>query len=223
MSYTRLAIYYLPPEGPLAEFGAAWFGWDAARGAETGRFEVPRLHDITKSPRKYGFHGTLKPPFRLAEGRDPGAVAATLARLAASCAPARCDGLALAPLQHFLALTPLGETSGIGRVAAACVRGLDAFRAPPTVADLARRRAAGLSGRQDALLTRWGYPYVMEEFRFHMTLTGPLPPDVIGRWREVLAHRLPVLPASFVLDEVALMGERPDGYFELIQRYALTG
>ena len=35
---------------------------------------------------------------------------------------------------------------------------------------------SGLTDRQEALLTQWGYPYVMEEFRFHITLTGALDP-----------------------------------------------
>ncbi|HZD24872.1 MAG TPA: DUF1045 domain-containing protein, partial [Alphaproteobacteria bacterium] len=50
-------------------------------------------------------------------------------------------------------------------------------RAPPQAAELAKRRAAGLTPRQEDLLRRWGYPYVMEEFRFHITLTGPVEPD----------------------------------------------
>ena len=31
-----------------------------------------------------------------------------------------------------------------------------------------------LTPRQRGYLERWGYPYVMEDFRFHMTLTGRL-------------------------------------------------
>src|SRR5438445_432365 len=37
--------------------------------------------------------------------------------------------------------------------------------------------ATGLSARQAELLARWGYPYVHDEFRFHMTLTGPIADD----------------------------------------------
>lgn len=223
MSYTRFAIYYLPPEGALADFGAAWLGWDCVSARDSIPHDVPGLHDVTMTPRKYGFHGTLKPPFRLAEGTDVSALQDAVSQMAAACAPAQSDGLALTALGRFLALTPVGDTSGIARVAATCVEALDAFRAPPHEAELERRRKARLSERQEALLQRWGYPYVMEEFRFHLTLTGRLSVDDIGPWTETARAHLPPLPAPFVMDDVALVGEREDGRFELIQRYTLNG
>jgi hypothetical protein len=143
--------------------------------------------------------------------------------MAADCAPARCDGLTLTRLGRFLALTPVGDARGIGRVADTCVQVLDPFRAPPEAEELARRRQARLSARQEALLLRWGYPHVMEEFRFHMTLTGRLAPAEAAAWQDRIGALLPPLPAPFVLDTVALVGERGDGRFELIHRYALTG
>ncbi len=223
MSYTRFSIYYMPPAGALAEFGATWLGWDAVHGKTARQPDLPGIDDITKTPRKYGFHGTLKPPFRLAAGADPDGLANAVALMAACCAPARCDGLELYCLGRFLALTPIGDASGIGRVAATCVAELDAFRAPPEEAELARRRNGHLSGRQDAYLTRWGYPYVMEDFRFHLTLTGRLPTGEIDHWTDTVQAHLPTLPAPLVMDEVALVGEREDGHFELIHRYTLTG
>jgi hypothetical protein len=50
----------------------------------------------------------------------------------------------------------------------------DTFRAPLTAEDRARRNPSKLTPRQRGYLDRWGYPYVMEDFRFHMTLTGRL-------------------------------------------------
>lgn len=223
MSYARYAIFYLPPEGALADFGAAWLGWDVARGKPAAQPDLPGLAAITAMPRRYGFHGTLKPPFRLAEGRDAEGLGHAVAALAASCAPARAHGLHLTRLGRFLALTPLGDASGIGRVAAACVTGLDGFRARPDAAELERRRKPGLSPRQETMLARWGYPFVLEEFRFHLTLTARLPGPDIERWQDRLAARLPPLPAPFVLDEVALVGERADSRFELIRRHPLAG
>lgn len=223
MTYNRFAIYYLPAEDPLAAFGARWLGWDVARGAEVDQPGLPGIAGVTATPRKYGFHGTLKPPFRLAEGCDLSGLTSAVAELAASCAPARCAGLELARLGNFLALVPSGETDGIARVAATCVTALDGFRAPPGEAELARRRRARLSDRQEAVLMRWGYPYVMEEFRFHLTLTGRLPRKDAAAWQERVASHLPPLPAPFILDAVALVGERADGCFELVQRFALTG
>ncbi|WP_416883001.1 DUF1045 domain-containing protein [Marivita sp.] len=223
MSYTRFAIYYLPPEGALADFGAAWLGWDCVSARDSIPHDVPGLHDVTMTPRKYGFHGTLKPPFRLAEGTDVSGLQDAVSQMAKACAPAQSGGLALTALGRFLALTPVGDTSGIARVAATCVEALDAFRAPPPEAELERRRKARLSERQEALLQRWGYPYVMEEFRFHLTLTGRLNVGDIAPWTETARAHLPPLPAPFVMDDVALVGEREDGRFELIQRYTLAG
>jgi putative phosphonate metabolism protein len=223
MSYSRFAVYFIAPEGPLADFGAAWLGWDVVRGAEVPQPDVPGLDDITMTPRKYGFHGTLKPPFRLAEGCSLSALEQATADLAAGLAPGHCDGLELTALGRFLALTPRGDIAGLRRVAEACVRDLDSFRAPAPEAELERRRKAGLSPRQEALLLDWGYPYVMEEFRFHMTLSGRLPQGDIARWSERVQAHMPDLPAPFALDQIALCGERADGRFELLHRYALTG
>ncbi|MFQ1699875.1 DUF1045 domain-containing protein [Loktanella agnita] len=221
MSYARFAVYYLPPDGAFAQAGASWLGWDAGRGVSARQPDLPGLHDVTMTPRKYGFHGTLKPPFRLADGMTEDGLRAAMAVLARQVAPARCDGLGLHRIGGFLALTPQGDTAALAEVAAACVTQLDDFRAPAREAELARRRAGGLSARQDALLTRWGYPYVLEEFRFHLTLTGRL--DDLAPWEDAARAHFPPLPAPFVVDQIALVGERPDGCFQLIQRYALTG
>lgn len=223
MSATRFAIYYLPPDGALAAFGAAWLGWDVATARALAQPDLPRMDEVTSTPRKYGFHGTLKPPFRLADGCDAAGLRAAVSDMAAGCAPAQCDGLRLSRLGRFLALTPEGDGAALARVAATCVSELDAFRAPPGSEELARRRTARLTAHQDALLLRWGYPYVMDAFRFHMTLTGKVPSAEIVLWMDRVAARLPDLPAPFVLDQVALVRERGDGRFELLQRYALTG
>jgi hypothetical protein len=172
MLYSRFAIYYIPPEGPLAEFGADWLGWDVVRGREAIQLGLPGLHDITITPRQYGFHATLKPPFRVQAGATAEDPPAAVGDLANTLAPATCDGLEFTTPGHFLTLTPRGDVVGVQRVAEACARGLNGFRAPATQAELARRRQAGLSPRQEALLMQWGYPYVMEEFRFHLTLSG---------------------------------------------------
>lgn len=223
MSYTRFAIYYLPPEGALADFGSTWLGWDVARGRAAGQFELDGLEAITATPRKYGFHATLKPPFRLAAGRDAGELQGALQTFSKDCPSARSAGLELSSLGRFLALTPVGDPSDIDRVAERCVSDLDAFRAPAGEAELARRRKSGLSANQEQLLSRWGYPYVMEEFRFHMTLTGRLPDDQIAPWMATARAHMPRLPEPFVIDAIALVGERADGNFELVERYALAG
>src|SRR6056297_3697353 len=113
LSYTRFAIYYLPPEGSLADFGAAWLGWDCVAGRDLVQPDVPGLDDVTARPRKYGFHGTLKPPFRLAEGREVTGLHTALQAMAGQLSRVRLAGLELAQLGDFLALVPVGETRAV--------------------------------------------------------------------------------------------------------------
>lgn len=217
-SFTRYAVYYLPPEGgALAAFGARWLGWDVDRGAACESL-APALTEV---PRKYGFHGTLKPPFRLAEGCDAAELLGAAQDLAGRLGPVTLEGLALTQLGRFFALAPLGDATALGDLAAACVRDLDGFRAPASEAELAKRRAKGLSPAQEAHLQRWGYPYVMDQFRFHLTLTGGVAKERIAEAEAQIAAALPALPAPFVIAEIALVGERPDGAFQTIRRLPL--
>ncbi|WP_010139168.1 DUF1045 domain-containing protein [Oceanicola sp. S124] len=229
--YARYAIYYLPEPGPLADFGAAWLGWDVQGGAEVAHPQVPALPrpvaELTATPRKYGFHGTVKPPFRLAEGHDAAGLALAAERLAERLEPVVLDGLALTRLGSFIALTPRGsraQLTALAALASESVQGLDAYRAPAPQSELDRRRKAGLSARQESYLQQWGYPYVMEEFRFHLTLTGKLSaidaPAVEAALRPVVA---PVMPEPFTIESLCLCGEDEAGRFHLVKRLALGG
>ncbi|MAE88422.1 MAG: phosphonate metabolism protein, partial [Pelagibaca sp.] len=121
-------------------------------------------------------------------------------------------------------LTPEGDTTDLARIAAQTVRVLDHHRAPPGEDELARRRKANLSPAQEENLLRWGYPYVMEEFRFHLTLTGRLPRAQAEATMAALAPVLePLAPRPFRMDALCLFGEDEAGRFHLLHRYALTG
>ncbi|WP_299044128.1 DUF1045 domain-containing protein [uncultured Tateyamaria sp.] len=225
--FTRYAVYYTPETGtPLARFGAAWLGWDSASGSVCAHPEVPDLPigEITQTPRKYGFHGTIKPPFRLAQGQDVDALHDALANLCARSAPVVLDGLHLARLGRFLALVPAGDPSALGTLAARAVQELDGFRAPPSDAELTKRRAARLSPAQDAHLLRWGYPYVLDQFRFHLTLSGKLDPGTAAQAETALTPMLARLDlAPYRITGLTLLGEDHAGMFHQIHRYALTG
>ena len=225
MMFRRYGVYHLPPEGAAwARFATRWLGWDIDTGAPADPLPRPLAEDIVETPRRYGLHATLKPPFHLSEGQTPEALAAATAALAGRLAPVQLEGLGLARIGRFLALRPLGDESELNALAAACVRDLDAFRAPPSEAELARRRARRLSEAQEAHLARWGYPHVMELFRFHITLSGALEPDTLAETEDRLSQDLtPLLPKPYMLDEIALVGEMDDGRFRMIARYPLTG
>ena len=228
----RLAIYYSPdPESLLGRMGAEWLGRDAALGAPVTRPDLPVLADlglpaaqITVSAARYGLHGTLKPPFRLAEGVAGASFLDAVEDLADGLAPVTIGPLRVAALGPFIALVPQVQPPALDAAAAEVVRALDPFRAPPSEAELARRRNAGLSARQEALLAEWGYPYVMEEFRFHVTLTDALPADAVAPLTQALAgHFAPALTEPACLDALVVFGEAEDGLFHEIRRFPLRG
>ncbi len=223
--YSRYALYFTLPDGPLARFGAGWLGWDVATGKAAEHPEIPGLAipDLTARPSKYGFHATLKPPFVLAEGLSAADLEAKLAAYVAHTPAVEAQALRLTRLGGFLALTPAGKASELTTLAAKLVRAFDNFRAPPGSEELARRRATGLSEEQEANLQRWGYPYVMEEFRFHITLTRKLTDAEAEATEKALApHITPLLPKPFRLEAITLAGERADGFFEEITRIPLA-
>lgn len=180
MQAARYAIYFTPePDTPLGRFGRQWLGRCALTGERLTQPVVPGLprqafDRLTAAPRRYGFHATLKPPFALAEGQSPAALARALEDLCADTAPFPLPALRAARLGDFLALVPQVHEPRLDALAAACVTRLDGFRAPPDVTELARRARGAHDDKAHDLLVRWGYPHVLERYRFHLSLTGPL-------------------------------------------------
>ena len=208
MEWTRYAIYWLP-DGGLGRAGADWLGWDARSGRGTGSGTA------RGAPVRYGFHATIKPPFRPADDAE-GLVDAARG-LAARLAPVDLGRLSVRRLDGFLALVP---QIGPNALAAAVVEGLDGFRAPPREDELARRRAAGLTAAQDALLARWGYPYVMDEFRMHLTLTGRDPGEgAMARAEAAFAPHA----GPHRIETLSLAGEDAEGRFHLVEDLPLGG
>ena len=221
--YTRYGVYFTP-EAAFAVRGAAWLGWDIAAGKAVAQTQIAGLdlHAATDRPRKYGFHATIKPPFALQSGHTERELHGAFEALCATIKPISLGGLSVTTMGRFLALTPAGDQSDLRALAAVVVRQLDPFRAPVSEAEIARRQRANLSPAQQENLALWGYPYVMDQFRFHMTLTGPLK-DLDAAQAAAQAHFAPIVPDSMRLDALALVGERPDGMFCEIDRIALTG
>lgn len=230
-SADRYAVYYAPPEASaLARFGAAWLGWDPAAGTSVAHPDAPPLSGaeitrVTEFPRRFGFHGTLKAPFRLADGRGYDDLKSALAALAATLRPIAMPGLALSRLGRFVALTPTGNEAALAELATRLVVDLDALRAPLDDGELDRRRHAGLTPRQDELLRLWGYPYVLEEFRFHLTLTGALAPADGERAMTALRPLVAAFEEEpFEIEEVCLFADPGGGGpFRLLDRLALGG
>ncbi len=211
----------------LARFGASWLGWDAAKGvpAPHPQTDLP-IENITKTPGKYGFHGTVHWPVALSDPSetDLAQLSKTVAEFCTHRAPIQLEGLELARLGRFLALVPTGNDAALKDMAADLVRLVHPFCAPATKAEITRRRRGHLSAVQDALLAQWGYPYVIDQFRFHMTLTGRLPKAQLPEVEAVLNRLLPpVLPRSFAIDALSLMGEDGEGRFHVIEHLPFGG
>ncbi|WFE76005.1 DUF1045 domain-containing protein [Roseinatronobacter sp. S2] len=222
--FQRFAIYYTPPAGSaLAHAGAAWLGWDADKGCAMAHPDLGLdLAALTETPRKYGLHGTLKPPMALA-CPVPDFLDA-VETLAGDMDPVALGRLRLRPMDGFLAIMPETQPRALGDAAARIVQDLDPYRAPLSEHDIARRRKAGLTARQDALLLRWGYPYVMDEFRFHVTLSGKRDPaQMADALRAAHAWFDPALAEDHHLDALCVFGEGADGRFHLVTRFAMRG
>lgn len=221
----RHAIYFTPdPHGLLHRLGSQWLGRDAVNWKTISEQPDARLAGLTTEARRYGFHGTLKPPFRLKEGTTFSALEVATRRISSQHVAFSAGLLGLKIIDGFLALAPETENEALDHLAADCVRHLDDFRRPADDAEIARRRAAGLTDRQDAHLLRWGYPYVFDDFRFHMTLSRKLS-DEERAWIWPLAqtHFAGVLGKPLEIDAISLVTEPSDGAdFMVEQRLPLV-
>lgn len=226
----RFAIYYAPDvNDALWDRATIWLGRDPSGsdlfdGAVAG-IERTRLLNLTQSAGRYGFHATIKPPMALAEGRTEAQLRAAMADFCARTAPVALGPLQIADLDGFLALVPQGDNPALQDFAANVVTCFDPFRAPLDPANRAARAAKGLSERQLELLDAYGYPYVLEQFRFHMTLTDRLAAadrdevlDAARTWFE------PVLHMPVTLDRLVLYCEPESGKpFRRIAEFGLRG
>ena len=236
MTAPRYALYFTPaPSSPWRAFGAAWLGRCAldAGWREQARIEgmdAAALRRLTEAPARYGFHATLKAPFHLAAGCTASDLATALDRFCADQ-----EAFALPPLQaqrikHFLALVLPAPEARLDAISAGCVTQFDRFRAPASPRELERRRLADLSLRQEALLLRWGYPHVLDQFQFHFSLTGALGDLPVDSVESVLAAaraqidalRDALRDAPLMFDAISLFEEpAPGAPFRVLQRSAL--
>ena len=214
----RYAVYFTPPrDDALTRAAEAWLGRSAFGDAPVAVPHIPELmpeeiEAMVREPRRYGFHATMVAPFRLADGRDETQLLAAFARFCADAAPFAIEGLTVARLSSFVALTPREREHELSDLAARAVHAFAPFRAPLTPDEIARRRPESLTARQAAYLERYGYPYVIDEFRFHMTLTGSLAPEAMARVQPLLAdHFAPVLVAPMPIGGLALFQEAEPG------------
>jgi putative phosphonate metabolism protein len=226
----RYAIYYAPDlDSDLHRFGAALLGYDAGSG-EAMPFpadvlaQAPDWATLTDDPRKYGFHGTLKAPFPLAAGNTEADLVAACENFAATPRAIPVIAPVVRAISGFVAVVPAEPSADLGALAQHCVETFDRFRASMTPEDRARRRPEALTARQVEQLDRFGYPYVLNDFRFHMTLTGRLTSE---RGAPVLAmlqeHFAALDLTSLRIDRIALFRQDDkSSRFRIVRQFTLV-
>lgn len=232
MSAARYAIYIAPsPDTALWRFGSEVLGYDAANGLALPGFALPGIDSAawaaqTARPRSYGFHATLKAPFRLANGATPVQLVDALDDFAARRLAFDLGPLTVTSLKHgdggFVALTPLRPSAELVALEEEVVQGFDHFRAPITAAERAARRPEQLTEREVAHLDRFGYPHVLEDFQFHMTLSGfvPSPDDLADLLAEAMANRIGT--AHLFVDALTVFEQpAPGAAFRIMHRAPL--
>jgi 2'-5' RNA ligase len=229
----RYALYLAPPpESELWRFGCDVIGRDALTGASQDGFApegyTPQAwRSMTSDPRRYGFHATLKAPFRLRLDLDIADLTKTLAEFARKFAPfdvgeLRVGAVAMGDGRSFAALEPEGGLRQLRAFEASVVRALDRLRAPLSLGDHERRKSARMTARQAYYLDAWGYPYVLDEFRPHFTLTNALSEaDRVARLLQQ-EFRFRVASPALSVDALTLFGEsEPGGEFRILRRFPL--
>jgi putative phosphonate metabolism protein len=228
-SYPRYAIYYVPePGSDFDRFGTELLGYDATTGEDLafpdGILQLaPDWRELTHDPRKYGFHATLKAPHSLAPGKTEAELLAACEAFANTPQPIPVINPIVDSISGFIAVVPAEPPDELKRLAADCVREFDSFRAPLTSEDRARRNPSMLTARQREHLDRWGYPYVMQDFRFHMTLTGRLGDAKREAIRTILQERFALLEITTLsIDRIALFRQDvADSRFRIVWYCAL--
>jgi hypothetical protein len=189
-----------------------WLGKSGRKVAGVPAAEMERL---LQAPNHYGFHATIKPPFRLKTGNTLNDVEKELAAFTKELQPIFLPPLEIARIDNFFCLRPVSDSEAVHNLAAEAVQRFDHFRRPAEEKELARRRAAGLSDRQEHLLLTWGYPYVLDEFRFHLTLTGNIENErmVEPLRRELSSRFTPVIQEPVCFDGLCLFVQQGDSAF----------
>ncbi len=227
----RYGIYFTPPaHDPLLRVAANWLGRNAFNGMVVrrpvlGSMDCEEISALTEEPRRYGFHATLKAPFRLHEDYEEHQLLAAMMHFASGYQPVQLPTLKISQIGPFFALVPSEPCAALQQLANDVVVHFDRFRAPLNDKELARRKPEKLDIIHRTNLERWGYPYVFEQFRFHMTLTGAVPEDQQAHVRNVLEEFFaPVLSEPVKINNLALFTEAESGVpFEVHSLHPLTG
>lgn len=219
----RFAIYLTLPGGnPVYQLASSWLGYDVLNPQRELRTEK---NGLTTSPARYGFHATMKPPFRLKQGCNREQLEDALDAFCAQTSSFKCGGLQISTIGDFVALTLEDGCERLDQLAAQCVYFFEPFRARLSYGEYLKRQPDRLSPTQKQLLDCWGYPHVFDEYRFHMTLTNSLPKADLEVTESLLCEWFgELLNQSLVVDRLYLF-HQPDAQarFRFVSQYKLRG
>ena len=229
----RYALYFAPPQdNPWWSLLSRWLGYDACTGKDVQPLNVATIRAadqraITEHPRHYGGHATLKAPFRLAPQCSEQELLEAVGVYAAHQNAFLLPGLKVEHLKHFIALVPSSADARINRIADECTMQFDRFRAPPSDAEIARRLREPLDALSLELLSKWGYPHVLQRYQFHLSLTGSLTvypqqltTDALQATRDIFA---PLYDVAVPFDAICVFRQnKAEERFMLIHRAAMA-
>jgi len=229
-SSARFAIYFAPDAASaLWRFGSSVLGYDADTGLDVPfpdetPFDQPGWPTQTSDPRTYGFHATLRAPFHVRARFAEQDVVHCARGIAASQTEFVLGDLEIAIIKGFIALVPVAAPPALIELEAACVRQCAGLAAPLSDTDRGRRLTATLTQRQRDNLDRYGYPYVFEDFRFHMTLTNRLPPQEAQRVAAQLGRLYAGIAAPVKIGSLSVFHQpHRQARFRIIARLPLAG
>jgi len=225
-NYERYAIYYAPLENSeLDIFGKCWLGWDPYKGSQTNKSDFSKLPDFEKfskfvvAPKQYGFHGTIKAPFRLKDGFTYNDLENQVGEISKQIHSFYLDQLIIKKLGNFIGLIPTNNLK-VNAVSNKFVKELDYLRDELSESEIKKRKPHKLTSNQKQLLFKWGYPYVFNEFKFHLTLTSKLNnveiDDVFKSLQNIL-KQVNLNKISF--NNICIFGQKSDEKFYFIKKF----
>jgi len=235
-NYKRVAIYFLPKKNSsLENFGKNLLGRDINKKKKISltrrqKYFINRgftyfdeLKDYCEQPAKYGFHATLKAPFRLKRNVKTKNFYDVISHIAAQHSRFKIKGLKIAYSKKFTFITSRKPNKLLINLENDLVKHLDTFRAELNKTEIKKRIPDSLTFKQNKYLKEWGYPFVFDQFKFHMTLMNQNNNKLSNKQKLELEKLIYKISNNVIeFNEISLLGENKNGHFEEIKRFKLN-
>lgn len=207
----RYIISFAPKSTSMFwKLGALWFGYDASRNAYTKNTLVPGMpkehHDAAvTTARRSGFNIILTGPFQLTAGMPEELLKTTISLYCQSLSTLQTGPLSIIETAHKLSISAQEISPQVQKLADDIVLEFNAFRLPANPLPEDSPIRAALTPGQLKNLIEWGQPYIFEELKFQIPLTGRLPEKMSGPLKSFLEGRfIECLKTGFEIDNLSL-------------------